>query len=150
MTTSNAVRRGRPTLLTPSLVEKLGKAVEAGMTRDEAAEFAGVNVGSFARWLTRGRKAYRAATALGTEPSPQDQVFVLLALRIAKARGTLVQEPGLAKAAGLESWEKTPAWEREAAAAVQSPVLVSAIPQAGRGFWNRARALLGRAPLQAR
>ncbi|MEU3501580.1 hypothetical protein ABZ726_12660 [Streptomyces hundungensis] len=148
MTTSSIVRRGRPTLLTPALVEKLAKGVEAGMTREEAAEFAGVNVGSYARWLTRGRKAYRASTAVGTAPAPEEQVFVLLATRIANARGTLVQrgtEPE--QAAKPETWERTPAWEREAAAAVQSPVPVIPVqtaPRTPRGFWNRARALVGR------
>ncbi|MEV0487284.1 hypothetical protein AB0I69_42630 [Streptomyces sp. NPDC050508] len=60
MTNTPSPTRGRPSKLTPELVDSLVQAVEANMTRADAAEYAGISAGTFARWLTLGRKVLDA------------------------------------------------------------------------------------------
>jgi hypothetical protein len=54
--TSSKRTRGRPTILTPQLIRTLEKGAEAGLTRAEMAEYAGVAARSVQRWLTLGTK----------------------------------------------------------------------------------------------
>ncbi|MET7498054.1 hypothetical protein ABZV61_41790 [Streptomyces sp900116325] len=60
MTNTPSPTRGRPSKLTPALVDSLAQAVKAGMNRADAAEYAGISAGTFARWLTLGRKVLDA------------------------------------------------------------------------------------------
>ncbi|MFB6505537.1 hypothetical protein ACFC07_22400 [Streptomyces sp. NPDC056099] len=60
MTNTTSPTRGRPSKLTPELVDSLVQAVEANMNRADAAEYAGISAGTFARWLTLGRKVLDA------------------------------------------------------------------------------------------
>ncbi|MGW7090031.1 hypothetical protein ACWGH2_41980 [Streptomyces sp. NPDC054871] len=63
MTNTSSPTRGRPSKLTPALVDSLVQAVEAGMSRADAADFAGISSATFARWLSRGRQVLYAGGA---------------------------------------------------------------------------------------
>ncbi|WP_433860213.1 hypothetical protein [Streptomyces kronopolitis] len=60
MTNTPSPTRGRPSKLTPELVDSLVQAVEANLSRAQAAASAGISAGTFARWLTTGRKVLDA------------------------------------------------------------------------------------------
>ncbi|MFI9052447.1 hypothetical protein [Streptomyces sp. NPDC053427] len=60
MTNIPSPTRGRPSKLTPELVDSLVQAVEANLSRADAAASSGISAGTFARWLSVGRKVLDA------------------------------------------------------------------------------------------
>ncbi len=53
-----ARKKGRPEIpLTPEIVAAVVQAITGGNTRDVAAEYAGVSVGTLYKWLAKARKA---------------------------------------------------------------------------------------------
>ncbi|MFJ8301292.1 hypothetical protein ACIQ9R_36075 [Streptomyces sp. NPDC094447] len=146
MTTRSTSRPGRPTLLTPVVIEKLGQAVEAGLTRPQAAEAAGVTAGSFARWMTRGRAAqeqFDRGVAVEESEQPYGNLYRRImqadTARQYKATVTAGAQPVLLSGEGFVVEPVEPV-EVESVAAVERP--------AG-GLWSRFRSLFARTPQTA-
>lgn len=51
--------RGRPSKLTPDVVQRLVKAIEAGNYYEAACAYAGISYGTFRRWMVDGENATR-------------------------------------------------------------------------------------------
>ncbi|MFE1270563.1 hypothetical protein [Streptomyces sp. NPDC058758] len=144
MTTRSTARRGRPTLLTPVVIEKLGQAVEAGLTRPQAAEAAGITAGSFARWMTRGRAAqvqFDQGIVVDESEQPYDNLYRRImradAARKYKATVTAGAQPVL-----LPS-------EPVIVTVVEDKPAVAAEERPAAGLWSRFRALFSRSPQMA-
>ncbi|MFJ4342621.1 hypothetical protein [Streptomyces sp. NPDC088915] len=142
MTTRSTAHRGRPTLLTPVVIEKLGQAVEAGMTRPEAAEVAGISAGSFARWMTRGRAAQNLFDS-GILVDEAEHPYGNLYRRIVKADAVRrAAKVGTAEETVLAVEDERPAVE-QSTAIPDEPVVADERPAAGR--WARFRSFFTRA-----
>lgn len=74
---------GRPTKYTPETVTKITNALVSGASRRAAAEYAGVSVDSFERWMKR----YADFAATVTRAEAQCETSASLALRQAWAGG---------------------------------------------------------------
>ncbi|WP_329405003.1 hypothetical protein [Streptomyces melanogenes] len=49
-------RRGRPSLLTPAVMDLLTRATAVGLPMTQAADAAGVGRSTFLRWMSRGEE----------------------------------------------------------------------------------------------
>ncbi|MFB8025947.1 MULTISPECIES: hypothetical protein [unclassified Streptomyces] len=57
MTKTSTPTVGRPTLLTPHMIQLIERAARAGKTRPQIAARAGVSLNTLQRWITHGRRA---------------------------------------------------------------------------------------------
>ncbi|MFD7764147.1 hypothetical protein [Streptomyces microflavus] len=87
-TSAPSPTRGRPSKLTPQLIDALARAVKAGRNRGDAATFAGISGGTFARYLAVGRKALEA----GGSTNEFEVRCAQLRLRISEADGAVKGE----------------------------------------------------------
>ncbi|MGW0562874.1 hypothetical protein ACWDZ4_20200 [Streptomyces sp. NPDC003016] len=101
MTNTSSPRRGRPSLISPALIGSLVQAVEAGLNRTEAAEYAGISHRSFARWLTLGQKVVDS----GVHASDFERLCGVLRTRISSVDAALkpAAEPDQESTPGLLS-----------------------------------------------
>lgn len=76
--------RGRPPLLTASMVPLIARAVEEGKNREEAAAAAGVSLAAVARWLGRGRQA-RDSGRPSSELASHDWMCLVLLRAVERA-----------------------------------------------------------------
>ena len=91
--------RGRRTKLTPEVTDRLVQALALGNYRQDAADFAGIDVATLRRWMARGRAASEGLYAELYE-----------AVRAAEARAKITATGCITKAARDGEWRAAAWW----------------------------------------
>lgn len=130
MTNSSSPARGRPSVLTPRLINRIERAVQAGKTRQETAEHVGVALSSLQRWLALGRKA----RANGVRVTG-DRTLEQMALRL-----VLALDNGERKRQVLDAIASGTEPEPAAEPAAVQPVITIGRPRRGSLFRRLLRA----------
>ncbi|MFK0203430.1 hypothetical protein [Streptomyces lavendulae] len=79
-------RGGRPTKLSPEVVDRLTAASKAGSPTRIAAGYAGISERSFMNWMARGRRAVEARDEDDRQPDKADLPYVALFEQVSQAR----------------------------------------------------------------
>ncbi|MEV5666292.1 hypothetical protein [Streptomyces flaveolus] len=83
MTKSTLPTRGRPSILTTQMINRIAKAVQSGKTRDGQAAEVGVRVRTLYEWIALGRKIRDAGG--GGASTGRDLMALRLVLAIESA-----------------------------------------------------------------
>jgi transposase len=78
---------GRPTDLTPEVQERICKALRAGNTYKDAAEYGGVDPSTMRNWMARGRKGQEPFAAFLAAVKKAETAAVMKAVKAIRKAG---------------------------------------------------------------